>query len=692
MTMITKVLIANRGEIACRIARTCHAIGLPVSTVHSEADRRSVHVRMIGESVEIGPAAAAGSYLNVEAIIRAAQITGADAVHPGIGFLSEAPEFCEAVEAAGLIFVGPRSETLRSFGDKAEAKKAAIRADVPVIQGSEHSFADAAEIEDYLGTLRLPVVLKAVAGGGGRGVRILRSLEGAREAIESAMREARASFGRADLLVERFIERARHVEVQIAGDGRGNVIHLFERECSLQRRFQKVLEEAPAHGLDSKTRNALISHAVRLGASVGYRNLGTIEFLVTPDEHFFLECNPRLQVEHTVTEEVTGVDLVELQLHVAEHASLPLSQDAVSIKGAAVQARVNAEQPNAGFIPSTGRLLACDFPGNGVRVETGVEKDSVITPYYDSMLAKLIVHRHERADALESLRGAIEQTTILGIQTNLDFLAKLLREPEVRAGTADNQFIDQEFSKKYRSSAPSKELFAAAARLLIEEQEAAFPGVWSCTGSLSGWRLGDGIDLPTHTPAVLLTCEGQERRIAFGPKKDKDGGMRISVDEETVEVKASPLGDGRFEIGVGLVSWTVRASRSPEFVEIAGAFGVFRFDVAPFLALQAQGTAVNGQVLAPMLGTVTKVNVAVGDRVAANEVVVVLESMKMELNLASPCDGIVVGVSCSVGATIERYSLLVEIDAGVPTPGESDERSAKVSHIPRRRPARRLSN
>ena len=503
--MIRKLLIANRGEIACRIARSCRRLGIAAATVHSSADREALHVREIGESIAIGGAAAAESYLNVAAILRAAAEVGADAVHPGIGFLAEDPAFAEAVESKGLIFVGPQPETMRRFGDKWSAKREAREAQVPVIGGSEGSSSDAALVERMIREeLRLPVVLKAAAGGGGRGVRIVRSLDGLRGVIESAMREAQSSFGRPDMLVEEFIESARHLEVQVAGDGNGAAIHLFERECSLQRRFQKVIEEAPSVGLAAELRERLLIDAVNLARRVHYRNLGTMEFLVAGGRHYFLECNPRLQVEHTVTEEVTGFDLVELQLAIAAHGRLPVEQADVSVRGHAIQARVNAENPSAGFIPSTGRLDRVEFPAE-LRVETGVDDGSEISPHYDSMIAKLIARGADRAQALERLRSGIDRSTVFGVDSNLSFLSVLLRHPVVCSGEADNRFIDREFAQATQVEPPQAALVAAAGALLLRHWNQSLSGdrlgLWAGGGTFLGWQYeaaADGVAIGTR--------------------------------------------------------------------------------------------------------------------------------------------------------------------------------------------------
>ncbi|MDP3614761.1 MAG: biotin carboxylase N-terminal domain-containing protein, partial [Rubrivivax sp.] len=370
----------NRGEIACRIARTCRRLGLKVATVHSSVDRHARHVREIGESVELGGAAPSDSYLRIDAIVAAAQRVGADAVHPGFGFVSENPDFVRALDAAGLIFIGPTAETMERLGGKAQAKREAARLGVPVIAGSEGGMNDAAAVVNAVRGMPLPVLLKAVAGGGGRGMAVVETLDGLDARVESAMREAEKAFGNGELIVERYLPRVRHIEVQVAGDGQGHAIHLFERECTLQRRHQKVIEEAPSAGLPTALRERLLADAVKLAAGVNYRGLGTVEFVVSGDEHHFLEVNPRLQVEHPVTEEVTGLDLVELQLRIADTGRLPLTQADVRCEGHAFEARLCAEDAEAGFLPTTGRLDRVDFSRAAVRIESGVESGDEISP------------------------------------------------------------------------------------------------------------------------------------------------------------------------------------------------------------------------------------------------------------------------------------------------------------------------
>lgn len=661
-----KLLIANRGEIARRIARTARRLGIAVATVHSEADRGALHVRDIGESIAIGGAAASSSYLNIEAILRAARTVGADAIHPGIGFLSEDPVFAEAVEAQGLTFVGPRSQTMRRFADKWAAKHEARAAKVPVIGGSEGSSSDAAAITRMIEReMRLPVVLKAAAGGGGRGVRIVRTLDGLSGVVESAMREAQSSFGRPDLIIEEFVENARHLEVQVVGDGRGEAIHLFERECSLQRRFQKVIEEAPAANLPADLRERLLNDAVNLAKRVEYRNVGTMEFLVADGRHYFLECNPRLQVEHTVTEEVTGIDIVEVQLKIAARGELPLSQDAVRVTGHAVQARVNAENPAKGFIPSTGHLRYVSFPAR-VRVETGVESGSEITPHYDSMIAKLIAYGADRASALDRLMTAIEDSVVFGVETNLEFLRRLLREPVVRAGTADNRFIDRELSQVAATPARiERSTLATAAALVLRAWNQARPGenagLWGGGNDFLAWRYSAGDIVASGVPSFALRDETGQSWPIVALHSNVDS-TQLSVDGETVTVRMRDLGLRRHYVEVAESCLVVTVDSDGDSLNLQLPHGrVVRLSVVPYLSLESSAVSQSGQVRAPMMGVLRAVNVEPGKIVKKGDVLIVQESMKMELTIEAPCNGIVSAVKCTESDMVERHQVLVEI-------------------------------
>lgn len=661
--MIKKLLIANRGEIVCRIGRTCRRLGIPVATIHSAADRDALHVRTIGESIEVGAAPSAQSYLNIDAIVRAALQVGADAVHPGIGFLSEDPNFASAVEQAGMIFVGPSPDILRRFGDKWAAKREARLASVPVIEGGEGSSDDPRVIEHMIrSTMRLPVVLKAAAGGGGRGVRIVRELAGLSDAIESAMREARSSFGRADLIVEEFVQSAQHIEVQIAGDGSGNAIHLFERECSLQRRFQKIIEEAPAEKLSPSMRARIVEDAVRLARSVNYKNLGTVEFLVSGDSHYFLECNPRLQVEHTVTEAITGLDLVELQLRIAATGVLPLQQDQVHIKGHAIQLRLYAEDAAAGFVPSTGTLTSVSFPTHA-RIETGVETGSEISSYYDPMIAKLIFHGDNRDQTIGLALAGLAETVVAGVETNLNFLRQLLLHPVVRSGTADNRFIDREMENLAAGSAPAPAMtnLAIAASIVWANREVdPNLGLWS-GAQLGGAAYSDGTALADGPPVCLLVDAAD---TTWPIRIENRSGLDATfyVGDTSLPIRTTKLGAQQYMVFFDNQALLVDATLTPESVRIQGVFGSCAYRVLPFLSLDDAASAHDNQLVAPMMGTILKINVCVGDTVKKFQQLIVEESMKMELALDAPYDAKVVKIMVVAGDIVERDQILIELE------------------------------
>jgi len=659
--MIRKLLIANRGEIAIRIARTCRRLGIPVAGVHSTADRNSLHVRVLGESYEIGEAAPSKSYLNIEAILDAARRAGANAIHPGIGFLAESPEFAAAVEEARLIFVGPRSKSLADFGDKSMSKVFAVAAGVPIIEGTEKPSADTRTLVSSAEAMQLPIMLKAVAGGGGRGSRIIHSYDGLPEAVESAMREAQSAFGKPDLIIESFIASARHVEVQIVGDGKGHVIHLYERECSLQRRFQKIIEEAPAQHLSAPMRERITADAVRLASQVQYRSAGTFEFLVSGDRHYFLECNPRLQVEHTVTEEITGVDIVELQLRVAAEGALPINQADIAMRGHSVQARLYAEDPARDFLPSTGPILAFDPPAADIRLETGIETGSEITPHYDSLLAKLVVCAPDRQSALAQLRSAIMDTTVLGVETNLDLLAQLCGDPRVIADEVDNRYIDRELPQMQLGLKPEPVLAAVVGALELH-QALALPdgGPWR-SPDLTSWRLPSDAENGTKWLGALRL---ESRGESFALQRAGAGRNRyaIAVDGATFDVALDLRGGNRYLVTVGNKTFLAHAAIADGTVHLATPDGSLKFHVVHALESEGGSAAVDGRVMSNMMGVIIKVNVAPGDRVARGDTIMIQESMKMELTIAAPCTGVVTSVLCGQGDLIERNVLVAEIE------------------------------
>jgi 3-methylcrotonyl-CoA carboxylase alpha subunit len=662
-----KILIANRGEIACRIARTCQRLGVAVSGVHSVADRSALHVRTIGESVEIGGAAASESYLRMDAVIEAAKATGAEAIHPGFGFLAENAAFARAVEAAGMVFIGPAPETIERLGDKASAKQEATAAGVPTVPGSQVPSEDAAEIERIVRRLKLPVMLKAAAGGGGKGMRAISSFDGLRDEIESAKREARNAFGHGGLIVEKLVERGRHIEVQIAGDGKGHVVHLFERECSLQRRHQKLIEEAPAANLPDVLRDRILADAVRLGERLHYRGVGTVEFIVSGSDYYFLEVNPRLQVEHPVTEMITGIDIVETMLRIASGEGLRFTQDEVSTSGHAVEARICAEDPDNNFMPSTGHLPYVSFPAADIRVETGIESGSEVTPYYDSMLAKLIAYADTRDEALDKLSRALDETSIFGIVTNQDFLKRLIALPATRKATFHTRLIDEQLSGLVEKpvSVDAGVLAFGAYYWMMRQRQPASPDPWR-SRQITGWRMDAGDAGLSPIPILHLESAGASAEIRFGPLKS-DGSMLIGVNDEQVPVKLVALQDQNFTAIAGSRIETVRIHQDDQTIFLHDRRRAHTLTAIPYLTYISATAEVSGELRAPMTGLISKVNVAVGDPIKAGEVAVAMESMKMELRIASEMDGFVTAVYFQPGDTVERNVVVAIVEPERPS-------------------------
>jgi 3-methylcrotonyl-CoA carboxylase alpha subunit len=673
-----KILIANRGEIACRIARTCRRLGIEVAGVHSVADANALHVKTIGESYEIGRAAASDSYLRIDAVIAAANAAGAQAIHPGFGFLAENAAFARAVEAAGLVFIGPTPEVIERLGDKASAKREAEAADVPTVPGSQVPSEDPAAIARIVRELGLPAMLKAAAGGGGKGMRAVADIDGLAGEIESAMREAKNAFGYAGLIVERLIQHGRHIEVQIAGDGKGNVIHLFERECSLQRRHQKLIEEAPAANLAAKLRERMLTDAIRLGQRLNYRGVGTVEFIVSGDSYYFLEVNPRLQVEHPVTEMVTGIDIVELMLRIAAGDGLPVAQADIKHHGHAVEARICAEDPANNFLPCTGELAYVRFPDDGIRVETGVESGSTVTPYYDSMLAKLIAHAETRDEALDKLGRALDQTSIFGITTNQNFLARLLGLPETRNATFHTRLIDEQIGQLVdKAKGSNTEALALGAYFWMTRQRppaATDPSYnppynpsynpWQ-SRETTGWQMAAGGDGLSPIPILHLEAAGANAEIRFGPRQ-ADGAMIVGINDDRLSVRLVPDDDDSFTAVVGSRRETVRIRQRDQTLFVHDRRGVHTLTAIPYLTYISATAETSGELRAPMTGMILKVNVSVGDRIKAGDVAAILESMKMELRISSETDGVVAAVNCRAGETVERNAVIVVVEPDGP--------------------------
>lgn len=619
--MISKLLIANRGEIACRIMRTAREMGIATVAVYSDADAKALHTRTADEAVHIGPSPAAESYLQGEKIIAAAKQTGAEAIHPGYGFLSENAAFAQAVIDAGLIWVGPKPSSIDAMGLKDAAKKLMQDAGVPVTPGYLGEDQSVERLKKEADAIGYPVLIKAVAGGGGKGMRKVDKAENFEADLESCRREAKASFSNDEVLLEKWITSPRHIEVQVFGDSHGNVVHLFERDCSLQRRHQKVIEEAPAPGMDEATREEICAAAVRAAKAVDYEGAGTIEFIadasegLRADRIFFMEMNTRLQVEHPVTEEITGVDLVEWQLRVASGEPIPLRQDELFIDGHSIEARLYAEDPVGGFLPSTGPLDHFDLGDEG-RIETGVEEGDQISPFYDPMVAKLVVWGESRGEAIDQLADIAETVEVWPVKTNAAFIANCLRDEDFEDAKLDTGFIASKIDHLVSSDEADEAIWQCAAHfvaLTATEDHADLP-----------------IGLRLNAPSVLdatLTHKGETRTIAAAMSEAD-------------------------EFATGFVD----GARAVVFAE--GQSFVFERESRGTGA----GAAGDGAILAPMPGKVIAVDVAEGDTVTAGQRLMVLEAMKMEHALTAPFDGTVTGLEASAGAQVQVEAVLCVVE------------------------------
>ncbi len=657
MTMFDTVLVANRGEIAVRVMRTLRDHGIRSVAVFSDADADALHVRVADVAVRIGPAAARQSYLDVSAVVSAAVAAGAQAIHPGYGFLSENPALPRACADAGIVFIGPPPEAIEAMGDKIAAKATVASAGVSVVPGSDRAGLDDAALRAAALETGFPVLLKPSAGGGGKGMRLVEDEAALAAAIESARREARNSFGDDTLLVERFVRNPRHIEIQVLADTHGDVVHLGERECSLQRRHQKIIEEAPSPLLTPEVRAAMGRQAVDAARACGYTGAGTVEFIVSsdrPDEFFFMEMNTRLQVEHPVTELVYGIDLVEQQLRVAAGERLAFSQDDLQIRGHAIEARVYAEDPDRGFLPTGGRIVDVVFPaGDGVRVDAGIDGRSVVGSDYDPMLAKVIAHGADRAEALHRLDSALARTAVLGVTTNVGFLRRLLAVPEVVAGDLDTGLVERRLAELATGPIPATAIIAAAVPPLAARADSTDP--WE---ALSGWRLGG----PATTRLELDVAGSGRHEVIVTPD---DGGWRVRIDAGDEHRAAIAGTDGSLTVVVDGRSTDVVTVRSGPVTHVAvGGTSWQIADVVPRGAGDegARGPG-DGAVRSPMPGTVIAIGVAAGDAVAAGQTLAVVEAMKMEHTLTAPFDGVVAAVHVAAGDAVALDQVLVVVDA-----------------------------
>ncbi|MCG8916075.1 acetyl/propionyl/methylcrotonyl-CoA carboxylase subunit alpha [Actinokineospora sp. PR83] len=636
MAVFSTVLIANRGEIAVRVIATLRRLGIRSVAVYSDADASARHVREADEAVHIGPAAARDSYLSTERVIAAARLSGAEAIHPGYGFLAENAAFARACADAGLVFIGPPPGAIEAMGDKIRAKLTVTAAGVPVVPGRTEPGMTDDDLVAAAAEVGYPVLLKPSAGGGGKGMRLVESADGLTAAIESARREARGSFGDDTLLVERFVQRPRHIEIQVLADAHGGAIHLGERECSLQRRHQKIIEEAPSPLLDPETRARMGRAAVDAARAVDYTGAGTVEFIVSadrPDEFFFMEMNTRLQVEHPVTELVTGLDLVEQQLRVAAGQPLTLTQDEVELHGHAVEARVYAEDPAAGFLPTGGTVLHLREPtAEWARVDSGLRVGSVVGSDYDPMLAKVIAYGADRAEALTRLSAALADTVVLGVGTNTTFLRALLADEDVRAGRLDTQLVERSLDRLTGTAEAPDEVFAAAAldRLLSLQPVGAAIDPWDVP---NGWRLGRPAPLTLRltcgdrTETVHVTGTPTTAEVTVG-----DGGP--------VRASASHA-DGSLRVTLGGRATRHTRAQSGDTLWLASAGHTWAVTEHSALDGDRGTAAAGGPVTSPMPGTVLVVKVAAGERVVAGQPLLVVEAMKMEHTVTAEVDGVV---------------------------------------------------
>ena len=667
--MFQKILIANRGEIAARVMRTARRMGIETVAVYSDADANAPHVKAADEAIHIGPSPAAESYLVIEKIIEAAKRTGAEAIHPGYGFLSENAAFAERLDAAGLVFIGPTAETIRAMGSKSAAKDLMQQADVPTTPGYQGEDQSVDVFQREAAAIGYPVLLKATAGGGGKGMRLVETPEALPEALASAQREAKSAFGDDRFLIEKYVARARHLEVQIFGDGRGNVVHMFERDCSVQRRHQKVIEEAPAPNLPDAVRAALLTAGVNAGKAVNYRGAGTVEFLYdqAAEAVYFMEMNTRLQVEHPVSEEITGHDFVEWQLRIASGEGLPAAQDDISASGHAFEARLYAEDVSKDFAPSIGALSTLELPAEHARIDSGVEEGQEITPFYDPMIAKVIVHGETREQALRKLRRAMAATHVAGLETNAGFLHALASHPSFGEGDVSTRFID-DYSEALFAQ-PDAGLRVWAALILWKQHQRAAQGhLWP--DDFSGFR----INRPNRelfwiehqgNPALLSfnQIDGDQFRATLEPdasaaarREGRDpqepitfsftgscegNSIRLQLDEETTNAFVAPHRDGA-RVWIGASHWDIAFPN-------------------PLEGIAAHHSS-EGSLKAPMPGVVTMLTTSPGDTVKAGEPILVMEAMKMEHAIKAPFDGAVKAHHFAPGDQVKDGDLLVDFE------------------------------
>ena len=671
--MFDKILIANRGEIACRVAATARRLGIRTVAVYSDVDAQSLHVAVCDEAIRIGAAAPRASYLNGAAILDAAKRAGAQAIHPGYGFLSENETFAADCARAGVVFIGPPPAAIAAMGSKSAAKTIMARAGVPVVPGYHDDDQDPALLAREAARIGFPVLIKATAGGGGKGMKVAASAAEFASALASAQREAKASFGDDRMLVERYLRAPRHIEIQVFADTHGNVVHLFERDCSVQRRHQKVLEEAPAPGMDAERRRAMGDAATAAAKAIGYVGAGTVEFIAEQDGTFyFMEMNTRLQVEHPVTEMITGLDLVEWQLRVAAGEPLPAAQSALAIHGHAIEARIYAEDPDRGFLPSIGRISHWRMPvaGNGVRVDTGFREGDDVSPFYDPLLAKVIAWGEDRARARAALLNALDQCEVTGVTTNVAFLERVVAHHAFASGRLDTGLIDthRDALLAPASAAPDRAWIAAALSEYQAIECAARASSAGAADPYSPWHAADAWwnGTATHRIAITLADASGQRTVSVKP--NDDGSVTLGGDVEARTVRADTR-DGRLFVAAQRGGAPdVEASFAASVVRDGNVLHVFspaaraRLSRVDPLAHADDEAGHPGHLAAPMSGTVVAVMVKPGDSVEKGAPLVVLEAMKMEHTIAAPAAGVVVAVNYGVGDRVAEGADLVDVE------------------------------
>ena len=665
--MFNKILIANRGEIACRVIRTCRRLGIRTVAVYSEADVSARHARLADEAWPIGGPRPQDSYLRGDAIIEVAEKCGAEAIHPGYGFLSENADFAEAVEAAGLVFIGPKAASMRKMGSKAGAKQLMAERGVPVVPGYTGEDQDPGRLQQEADRVGYPQMIKAAHGGGGKGMRIVHDSAGFAAALESCQREAASAFGRDRVLIERYIREPRHIEIQVFGDSHGNVIHLNERECSAQRRYQKVVEESPSPFLTPGLRARMGAAAVQAAHAIDYVNAGTVEFIVGADgDFYFMEINTRLQVEHPVTELVTGLDLVEWQLRVAAGEPLALRQDEVRSHGHAIEVRLYAEDPSQNFLPGSGRLetLRLPEPSAHVRLDAGVVEGDTVSIFYDPMIAKLITWDLDRPRALARLREALADCEVVGPKSNIDFLEKLVRHPRVVEGTIHTAYLDAHLEEVLPRDEPLPDahLAMAAAAALLHDEAATLSHGQAGGDPHSPWSIGDGWRLG-HAGERLLCFTYRSERIELHARGSAGDYRLLDAGVETL-IRGARFVDGRLVAEVDGRQWRMRARADAAAVTVHDGERRVRLDRVPAFRFEGNAAAgIGDRVTAPMPGRIVVIKASPGQVVAEGEELLVMEAMKMELSLRAPRAGRVAAVQAAAGDFVDADAVLVTLDA-----------------------------